>query len=142
MRLKILLDEKVVLDKDIGDIDHDHMREPLFTLGELGELIVAEKLKSLGIDTIRLFTNSASDFLLTKSRKLLEVKTARKGYNTTTECFAFQVHRNISQYIIIWAVDIDKFFVLDKKQVKLGVNRIYPNAKKWLNAEGNWCILT
>jgi len=143
MKLTILINDRVVLDKEIQT---RKIWGESHALGFTGELIVEEKLNGLGINNIKLPNNSPADFLLTDNNKLVEVKAAGKGFTKVKDVrytsYAFKVEHKIPDYFIVWLADGNRFYVLYCKDIKLGVNRVYPTAAKWKAAEGNWEILT
>ena len=165
MKLTIWLDDKPILNKEIPEWNGSKTQNPVSLsqkmkvpkakigvkkeFGLAGELAIASMLRLLNVNYIKLPNHLFADFLLTKSGKLLEVKTAHKGYSTVnikgtkrkSECYAFNVKQKIADYFVVWAVDISKFYVFPVEDVKPGVNRIYPHCQRWKYREEHWKIL-
>jgi len=144
MKIEVFVDGTSVIERDISPYDSypGVTASGFFNLGILGEWVVQQKLLFLGIDYIIPTYSSPYDIILTQARKFIEVKTAQQGFTKVgayrTASYAFNLKSKRADYLILWAVDINTFYIMSTNQLCIGVNRVYPNAKRWKQAENNW----
>jgi hypothetical protein len=133
-------------------------------IGMLGELKVWVKLKELGY-TGQLFTFSESrhsgcDIILTGGTTL-EVKSSnrRTEWNMykskeaefrVNKVYAFNVKATTADFVIVYIkyipVRLDEkeeeiFYICPTRMLNKGVNKIYPDARKWLFLKNNWELI-
>ena len=107
-------------------------------LGMFGEYQVAVKLSNMGFDVVKLERNSHADFMLMPSRTIIEVKSASMSKNGNSNTYAFSLNNDSSDFTIIWCQDIDTYYIADTFELKIGVNRVYPNAPRWRDRANAW----
>lgn len=115
-------------------------------LGMLAEVRVWQYLDSIGVESkiVSLQGPIAKgvDIILSDGTTI-EVKAAKMSYNNkrASETFAFGARKTTADFIIVWAVDYDDFYIIPNNFISSGVNRIYPSAARWQYVRNNWELL-
>lgn len=130
--------------------DNFEITDERVALGLAGEFLVASKVRELGLKVIHVNSSAPVDLIVSELHIPIEVKVARKGYTKNewngeerlSECYPFNLDNDFSHLVIIWLVERNEFYIVPTAHLKSGVNRIYPNAKRWQEYRENWKLLT